>query len=258
MDLKKFADWPSAKIRRGDGIVVGADITQEWLLAWWWEHYRKHNSHKVAFIDLGLSFEMKEWCRERGELIPLRISDDFVEEKSKLDAGLVHAWEQAYGKVFWDSRIAWFKKPFACLQTPFLRTVWIDIDCEIRGSIQGLFAYADQAAGIAMAREQCEVYVDYPLFNSGVITFRSNLDLISDWATACLQGTSHYLADDRLFSHMIEKRKISISEIPPFYNWSRCQQDQGKAIILHWHGTRGKEVLRERIHLSALPDFGDF
>lgn len=269
MDLQTLADWPASKIRKEDGVIVGADMTQEWLLPWWWEHYRKHNSHKVAFIDLGMSLEMKEWCQERGEMIRLWIDDDFIKEQSQIDIAVVEEWNKAYGKDFWNSRIAWFKKPFACLQTPFLRTLWIDLDCEIRGPIQRLFAYSDPAPGIAMAREQC-VYrspeglvnvhserqsrtcIDFPRFNSGVIAFRSNLDLIADWALFGINNTKNYRSDDEMFSDLIEKRKISISEIPPPYNWSRCNIDQSQAIIVHWHGTHGKEVLRSRIHLASL------
>lgn len=308
MDLQTLADWPASKIRKEDGVIVGADMTQEWLLPWWWEHYRKHNSHKVAFVDLGMSLEMKEWCQERGEMIRLWIDDDFIKEQSQIDIAVVEEWNKAYGRDFWNARIAWFKKPFACLQTPFLRTLWIDLDCEIRGSIQSLFPYSDQAPGIAMAREQC-VYrapkglvnlhsekqsriaakrsvrgvpspsgkndgedrktpdspnsspnlsergitsVDSPRFNSGVIAFRSNLDLIADWALFGIKNTKNYRSDDEVFGDLIEKRKISISEIPPPYNWSRCHIDQSKAIILHWHGTHGKEVLRSRIHLASL------
>ncbi len=251
--VERLAAWPDL-VGKGDGVIVGADMTLEWLLPWWWENYQKHNAHKIAFVDLGLSLEMKEWCRERGELIRLRLLDDFVKEKSEIDPIVANLWDQEFGKHFWQSRVAWFKKPFACLLTPFQRTVWIDIDCEIRGSIQNLFAYADAPPGIAMARNQCPVDMSIGnyFYNSGVIAFRKNIDLLSDWANCCLRATDTYRTDDEAFSDMVEKRKIAISEIPPAYNWSRCQENDCEAIILHWHGATGKEVLRHRISLSSL------
>lgn len=254
MELDHLATWPNDRIGKGDGVLIGADMTLEWLLPWWWENYQQHNAHKVAFIDLGLSFEMKDWCKERGDLIRLRMPEDFVKEKSEIDPSLANLWDREFGKNFWQSRAAWFKKPFACLQTPFQRTLWIDIDCEVRGSLYPLFAYADGSYKIAMARNQCPVDMSIGnyFYNSGVIAFQKKAGLISDWARCCLGATETYRTDDEAFSDMIQKRKIAIPEIPPPFNWSRCQKDHSEALILHWHGATGKEVLRNRISLSSL------
>ncbi len=243
----------SHQSQKGDGVIVGADMTQEWLLPWWWECYRNHNSEKIAILDFGMSLEMKEWCRERGELIRLQIDDEMVKGESEIDEGVSDRWNRSLGKDFWASRIAWFKKPFACLKTPFSRTLWIDLDCEIRGPIQSLFSYADKPPGIAMAKEQCEPKAI--LYNSGVIAFQAGLQIIADWALFGLKNTGNFRADDEAFSNMIEKRRLTISEIPPPYNWSRTHEDHSKAVILHWHGTRGKVVLRSRIHLAKLSFF---
>src|SRR5690606_10167073 len=106
-----------------DGVLVGSDLTLEWALPWWWERYKTYNTHPVAFVDMGLCFEMKEWCKQRGELIRLKIVD-FTEE---VEPKLAQEWEEKTGTQFWGSRGAWFKKPFACLSSPFERTLWIDI-----------------------------------------------------------------------------------------------------------------------------------
>ena len=82
-----------------DGIIVGADLTQEWLLPWWWEKYRKNNSYPLAFIDLGMSFEMKDWCRARGEHIPLRVAD-FAAEREEIDPLTAKNWKENLGPNF--------------------------------------------------------------------------------------------------------------------------------------------------------------
>jgi hypothetical protein len=53
------------------GIIVGCDANQEWLLPWWWDHYCKHNSYPVAFVDFGMSEAALAWCQEKGQCISL-------------------------------------------------------------------------------------------------------------------------------------------------------------------------------------------
>ena len=237
-----------------DGIIVGSDLSQEWLLPWWWNHYQKHNSYRVAFIDLGLSFEAKEWCRKHGEWIPLRIFS-FAAEKEELQPEIVETFEREFGRNFWPCRDAWFKKPLACLKSPFQRSLWIDLDCEIRGSLAPLFNYADSPERIAMAKEQVDKPPGYPLYNSGVIAFQQNHPLLSEWADHCRELNSNYRGDQEVFSYLLAKKKIGIAELPPLYNWSRCHEESAEALIQHWHGHIGKQVIRSQISLSPLSNF---
>ncbi len=226
-----------------DGVIIASDQTLEWILPWWLENYRKHNSHPVAFIDLGLSFEKKDWCKKHGEFIPLRVVD-FAEET---DPETAKQWEEEFGRHFWGSRDAWFKKPLACLKSPFERTVWIDIDCEVRAPITPLFQYADSPSGFAMAKEQVDPSKAFQIYNSGIIVFRQNHPLLKEWADLCLTRSGQFRGDQEAFSHMIAERKIGIDEVPPLYNWSRCREDRDDVAIQHWHGHHGKYVIRTLI-----------
>lgn len=226
-----------------DGVLVGSDLTLEWALPWWWERYRVHNTHPVAFVDMGLSFEMKEWCRQRGELVRLKVVD-FTEE---VEPSLAQEWEEKTGTQFWGSRGAWFKKPFACLKSPFERTLWIDIDCEIKGSITPLFSYASGQIGLAMAKEQLDFSKPYAAYNSGVIAFRGHHPTIQAWADSCLEHHLRFRADDDVFAFMLFQKKLQIDEIPPEYNWSRCLAENSSALIQHWHGHHGKTYIRSQI-----------
>ena len=248
--MSELADWST--FAHGDGVIVAADITQEWLLPWWWEHYRKHNSYPVAFIDFGMSFEKKKWCQERGCFLSFPLCSDLVKEEKEVDLDIVGDWNQNYGILHWDSRYSWFKKPFACLKTPFERTLWIDIDCEIRASIEPLFSFGESFPFLSLAREQVSNNKPYPLYSSGVIAFRHKAALIAEWAKSCLEHTGKFYADDIFLSYLLDKKGIAILEIPPTYNWSRCQKDLSRAHIVHWHGAIGKSVLKSRIHLDSL------
>ncbi len=216
------------------GIIVGSDQTLEWLLPWWIENYRKHNCYPVAFIDFGLSFEKKKWCSAHGDLIPLRMLD-FADDVSM---DLAKKWEEESGNQFWQARASWFKKPFALLKSPFDRTLWIDIDCEIRGSLAPLFHF-----DFAMAQDYAALS-PYPIYNSGVVAFRKDHPLLAKWTDAALKKHRFFRGDQELFSHLIYEEKIQIDEIPPEYNWSRLQEENPNAIIQHWHGNHGKFVIR--------------
>ncbi len=53
------------------GVIVASTHHIEWLLPWWWYHFRLHNTLPVAFLDLGMSDASKEWFKQRGELLCL-------------------------------------------------------------------------------------------------------------------------------------------------------------------------------------------
>lgn len=262
MDIGRYLSWRKTDLKGGDGILVGGDISQEWLLPWWWEHYCKHASHPVAFADFGLSFPMKDWCRERGELIPIRILDDFIAEKETIAPHFISLFEENCGKKFWNSRKTWFKKPFACLQTPFQRTIWIDLDCEIRGSFQELFDFADSDAGISMTRDRFAIPLTqmgirqshHHNYNSGVVIFRRELEIIREWAKKSIEDNHLFLGDQDVLSHLLAERKICIPEFPPRFNWSRLETSKGIPIIMHWSGMHGKELIRSQIHLKNIRD----
>ena len=220
-----------------DGIIVAADISQEWMLPWWWAHYREYNSHPVAFVDLGMSFEKKEWCRTRGQHIPLRVAD-FAAEESGVDPNVSKKWAGNNVEEFWEWRNTWFKKPLACLLSPFQRTIWLDLDCEVRGALLPLFRYS-----FAMAKDQLQPQ-NYINYNSGVIAFHRNHPLLRDWADGCLRLHRDFRGDQEVLSYLIANKKAKIAILPPRFNWSRLRKDNPRAIVLHWHGAVGKSVIR--------------
>ncbi len=240
--------WRTENIRGGDGVIAGADISQEWILPWWWKHYSEHNSHPVAWIDFGMSKRAKEWCQKRGELIPLRMHGDFIAEEGKIEGTTKADWEESSGTHFWPLRNVWFKKPFALLQTPFERTVWIDIDCEVLGKIGPLFPFADGPAKLGMHEDRTfSKKGEDPMYNSGVISFLRQNPLILDWAKECIDKNDQFVGDQEVFSNLIARRKIAIGKIPSQYNWGRMRDGRDGTVIYHWHGNHGKQVIRAQM-----------
>lgn len=241
--MKQYLSWRQFGLRDENGILVGSDISQEWLLPWWWKRYSGHNQYPVAFIDFGMSADKKKWCQERGELIPLQLSADFIFQKEEMNPKTVEELETKYEESFWESRSAWFKKPFALLQTPFNKTIWLDLDCEVRGSLEPLFAYAEP---LSLLKETEIIY------NSGVIPYEKDLDLIIDWAKACIEGNKTFRGDQEVLSHLIKEKNISIRHLPKEYNWSREKPESDSMLIYHLHDAVGKSVIRHQLWLEEL------
>jgi hypothetical protein len=237
----KYRVWREKGFIETDGVIVGCDQTQEWLLPWWWDHYRKHNAYPVAFVDLGMSFSAKEWCKKQGEYIHLPVADIFVAERSEIDPSLVQQWEKVFVN-FWEPRNAWFKKPLACLQSPFRRTIWIDLDCEVRGSIEGLFPLCD-SSGLAIGRGE-------ESYNTGVIAFIRNLKLIKAWAELAFSRNHEAVSDEDLLNDLLRSSDFTV--FPPIYNWSRCWNNNPDAILLHWHGNYGKIAIAHQIRIKNI------
>lgn len=225
------------------GIVVGSDLSQEWLLPWWWEHYRVHNPWPVAFIDFGMTEGMRAWCRERGIWMRLRLADIFVKGREEVAPGLVSEWEGEYGDNFWGARGCWFRKPHACLLSPFEKSIWLDLDCQVMGSLQPLF----EIEGVGLAKDRIA-----PTYNSGVIVFPKNHSLIQEWAQNSLEKTGAYRGDQDLLSDIIREKRFSIHELSPLYNWNVGFGKNQEAVICHWLGENAKIALRNQRILSEL------
>jgi hypothetical protein len=229
------------------GVMVGCDKEQEWLLIWWWKHYHKHNRHPVAFVDFGMTQEAKRWCAHKGEVISLERSKDFMMPESLINKNLVADWEMRFGPISWSSRKQRFLKPFAMLQTPFDQTIWSDLDCEITGSISPLFQKIHSHSGIAIGCEKKSSSEDVR-YNSGVIAFNRDGYLVEKWAQACLQCNDRFFSDQDVLGFLIQHEDIEISEIASKYNWCLNAGVNIEAIIIHWNGLWGKEVLRREIN----------
>lgn len=242
-----------------NGIVCGADAAQEWLLDWWWRRYKQWNDFPVAFADFGMTEQAKQWCRERGELIALDLDPSIGFSKSRVAKDCAKQWEERYyGEQLWTIRKAWFKKPFALLHAPFQKGIWIDLDCEILGSLLPLFSHCNAQTPIALVRE----YPADPLaplstgaiYNGGVIAFTHGASLIQAWADSARDSSHLFLSDDRLLSHLIEKHKAPIAELDPIYNWTIGKGLNLNAVIMHWMGAGGKELIRDYGGLKPLLD----
>jgi len=253
-----YRKWSTKAPSHEEGVIIGADLTQEWILPWWWHHYKKFNQYPVTCIDFGMSDDAKLWCQAHGELIRLPVADIFVTEKNAIASPSTYIWENTYGKDFWIQRNGWFKKPLACLLSPYYKSIWLDLDCEIRGSLGKVFAYADPPSGIALAKDIHDPIGHQKGYNSGVIAFKHGIPLIETWASEAFKSNHLYAGDQDILTKIIFEENITITQLPLIYNWSRCSGESPDALIYHWHGRHGKTVIANQCaKMTALSTAGN-
>lgn len=245
--MKELYSWKrSPKKRRG--VLCGAEQSQEWLLPWWWSRYIEHNNYPVTFFDFGMTEEMKQWCAKRGEVIPIFMDPSSIAPRRDIDEKLAQNWERDYGWRVWNCRQTWFKKPFAFLESPYEKAIWIDIDCEILGSLKTLFDNFDPDTPLALVRDydcdhlpRLERGVRY---NGGVVAFKHGTSILQSWAENAVTKNHLFGGDDPLLSHLIHTHQLVVQELPEIYNWRMARGLNLSAVILHWVGKGGKEYIR--------------
>jgi len=224
------------------GVLVGCDQKQEWMLPWWVENFRLHSRLPIAFVDFGMTEHAKKWCKAHGSLITLKAPQGFVYPKSQIAQALSAAWEEKYGIHLWSYRSVCFNKPFALLQTPFKETIWIDLDCEILGPIDHLFTKIHRHSRFALVRDT----QDETGYNSGMIVYEASSPLLIHWAAACIRKNNQFLGDQDVLSHLIQEGHIEVTELPEKYNWVVRSGIHPEAVVLHWSGSWGKQIIRNK------------
>lgn len=230
------------------GVIIGCDLHQQWLLPWWWKHYSTHNSYPVAFVDFGMSKEALAWCKKRGTCLTLPPFSHSLSLKDNVSDSLKTAWEDRYGKGFWIRREAWFKKPFSLLLCPFSSGLWIDVDCRVDGSLEGIFHCMNFDAEIAVAKDR-DLTSDFLTpkeiqYNSGVIAFQKDAPILKQWIETSLEMEHLLPGDQETLSRAIFTFQPKLIELPAIYNWYKTYGPNDKAIIHHFCGGPGKiEIL---------------
>jgi glycosyltransferase involved in cell wall biosynthesis len=210
------------------GVVTASDKNQEWLLPWWYANLRRHNPDiPVCFVDYGLTDEGRKWCMEHGSMLQLG---------GQMPQGLV-----------------WFRKPLCLLKSPFETTVWIDLDCEIRGNIT---PWLDSAAnGLVLTEDQhnpwCKQYREVPL-QSGVVGVKKGNPLVSKWMEAIFQRPGEFRGDQEALNYIVAKMDAKIVILPAEYQWLRLAGDPpANAVVVHWTGVEGKAIIKAQIAANA-------
>ncbi len=239
------------------GVIVGTSRGQEWLLPWWWMHYRLHNSYPVTFVDFGdLTSDAAEWCRQRGDLIKLDLSDGFMAKKDAVSHRDAAIWEAMHRNV-WQMRFTWYKKPLSLIRTPYKRTLWLDLDTQIRGSLRSLFAIplGDGGIGVSAEPEWSQqlnlsrgiIAEGQTMFNAGVVIFERDSQIIQEWAKQTITRNHLFCSDQQLLANILFTEKRSFAVLSSVFNWTVDRPINPDAVIVHWWGNMSKETIKKQI-----------
>lgn len=237
---------------KSHGIVIGCDQNLEYLIPVWFSFYSTHNNLPVTFVDFGVSKEMQSFCKKHFNFIEL--NEIFTESK---DVSLENQikWESLYSNEFWNFRSQWFKKPHACLLSPYDYSLWVDVDCLVYKNLSHLFSeiqddvvFSIRAEGldqIELEKSMQICFQDETTFNSGVILYSNTHPILKLWKEKSLNESHLFIGDQHALSRAIYESNSNIIPLPNAYNWSYAWKDHPEIMIHHFHGA-GKILMIEK------------
>ncbi len=209
-----------------EAFVTGCDAGHEWMLPWFFKNFKKHCDKPLIFSDFGLT---------------------------DLGLNIVHANVHAVMDLTGIEERGWFKKPLTMLKCPSKKTVWIDLDCEVKDNIDGIFDTLEPKK-LSMAEDKpWTKRRGHKWHNSGVVGFIDKPIILSQWAGAVRKShdkaPEEFWGDQEILDSILSPiTKISyIQDLPNEYNVMRLQLKDGysgKIRIMHWTGQKGKEIIR--------------
>lgn len=235
---------------RSQGIIVGCDNNQEWLLPWFWDSYALHNQYPITFMDFGMSEKAKAFCAHRGDLLTIPQAS-----LNEVDPLRLKVWQGPHGDGFMRCRPTWFAKPQAFTLCPYQHALWLDLDCKVHGPLHPVFAALGDAE-LALVKEptliqQMLEHSGHLLpgqlsYNSGVIAFKKGAEILSLWHEECLARNELYRGDQDALNFMIYIHEARVLELPSECNWLMTMGKNDEALISHYASGREKiRILQE-------------
>lgn len=238
------------------GIVVGLNWGMEIMLHWWWEHYSFHNRFPVTFFDLGMTPSAVRYCQERGEVVKVKVPYEDLKKRMKVP---LHWEKKTYGEGIYYlqqyRRFSWFKKPFCLLHSPYRYTLWLDIDCQVRGDLFDAFFYSENDQGISLASTDginASLHRiagwDAPsshFVNSGVVAFKHGSSVIEAWAKAVRTWEEMFYGDQDVLAEVLSRGKKKLQELPRVYNWRVNKWGENSSVLIaHYAGEARKSLFK--------------
>lgn len=249
--------WQTQQFVGGSGVVTGANEAQEWMLKWWWDHYSQTNTLPITFFDFGMSKSAQIWCEKRGTVIPITPPDASFERKNHGQESIKKLWHKIYRDVSWETRHAWFYKPFSLLKTPYEQTIWLDLDCEVKKDISPLLGYAKEGDGFGVALDHPEgseknhrlglLLEKEKAYQSGVMVYQRHSPVIETWAKTCYIWDIPVVGDQDILCHVLHTHPFKISIFPRIYNTLNIDPDHPDVVIYHHSGVKGKQTISKTI-----------
>ena len=207
-----------------EAFLTGCDANHEWMLEWFFKNYQKHVKSPIVFANFGLSEDGLKTVRKYAHAV----------------MDLTKTSEQG-----------WFKKPLSMLKCPAKKTVWIDLDCEIREDISDLFQKL-VVNKLSMVEDKPWTKRRQELWhNSGIVGFIDKPVILYKWVEAVKDNPQ--VGDQEVLHSILNPiTKIgNINDLPNEYNVMRLQPEldnyNGPIKVMHWTGPKGKEKIKRML-----------
>ena len=210
-----------SEVNLSKAVLVGSDANTEWMLPWFVENFKKHNDTHLSIVDFGMTEEAQKWCETNVDSL---------------------------GDMRVETPHAWFLKPFAMANSPFKKTIWLEMDFEILGDVSPIFS--------KMVPDKLSMVVDRPwskrfnttMYNSGVVAFEGRPKILELWCERIKSKPGR--GDQETLHEMLDplQQMMYINEIENKWNVLRLQHIEGPkvndTVVNHWTGMKGKEYIR--------------
>ena len=207
-----------------EAFLTGCDANHEWMLEWFFKNYQKHVKSRLVFANFGLSEDGLKTVRKYVDAVM-----DLTKTKEQ----------------------GWFKKPLSMLKCPAKKTVWIDLDCEIREDISDLFQKL-VVNKLSMVEDKPWTKRRQELWhNSGIVGFIDKPVILYKWVEAVKDNPQ--VGDQEVLHSILNPiTKIgTINDLPNEYNVMRLQTEldnyNGPIKVMHWTGPKGKEKIKRML-----------
>jgi len=245
-----------AESRKSVGVMLGLlDKDTEWLLEWWWGNYSRYNDLPVCFVDCGMSEQSRKFCEQHGQVIDLEVPSGVKD---------------------------WFRKPWACMQSPFYRTLWAETDVEFRGNIRDILV---NSAGMGMVYERptkeesvvvkrrfadtrwwANVPDDALVYDGGMFAFNKDEPVLPLWLEAVKAAThlpkyntdnsgpveNGYVSDHELLAKVMCEMRKGVHILPRCIN--KYYGPPKDSLMYHriGQGGEGKKFIKRQIQLKEI------
>ena len=217
---------------------MGVPPEQSDLLRWWHDNFQRFNHYPLAVADFGMSNQDRRFASTVSSIISLE----------DMDCGSVTGW---------------FRKPFAISCSPFSKTIWLDVDVEIRGDLGILFPYCtDSRIGVGedtfLNSRACKnglfrkrLPPEAILYDTGLLVVEEDSSILASWREATRQASpGEFDGDNEILSLLLHRNPALVCSIPKALHCMRCEGDRSGTLVMHWTGARGKAAIRERMQES--------
>ena len=214
-------------MKYNQAFLTGCDHTNEWMLPWFIENYKKYNTTPLIFANFGVR------------------DIDSIKNHFHAVINLTQLNEKG-----------WFKKPEAMLNCPSHKTVWIDTDCQILTNIEDMFNLLKPGV-LNMVEDKpwtLRRNTNGSWYNSGIVGFIDKPKILSEWAKWVMMNQNEVGDQEVLYAKLDPLQKLTyINPLPNEYNWLRLQlehdnQDSWNKKIIHWSGLKGKDRIKDMIN----------